>query len=210
MDMLGDNESHYRILLVEDDAVDSQIVQRQLGQSRSPRFEIEAALCLSDALKAVNSNDFDAILLDLNLPDCNSMESVDQLKEVWTNGPIVVLTGFDEECHGIDAIRHGASDYLSKDGISATLLVRALTYAIERHRMMYWLQATEESKDDYLAEVCKDLKSSLSELLLATSVLVGKDEVIDPEEMQQIQTIMDRGKHMSELIDSANPCTAST
>lgn len=207
MDILGEADNKYRVLLVEDDAVDSQIVQRQLGQSRRPRFEIEEACYLRDAFEALKSGKFDAVLLDLHLPDCSSIESVDQLKEAWSDGPIVVLTSFDEDCHGIDAIRHGASDYLSKEGISATLLSRALTYAIERHRMMYWLQATGDSKDDYLAEVCNDLKSSLSDLLLATSVLVGSDQALDSSEMQQVEKIMDCGKRMSELIDSANPST---
>ena len=198
------NES-YRVLLVEDDLVDVEIVRRHLAQVRHPRFDVENTKYLKSAFEMLQNEPFDAVLLDLNLPDCNSLESVDQLQDAWNKGPIIVLTGQEDECQGIDAIRHGAGDYLVKDGLSATLLSRTISYSVERHRMAYWLEATGQSKDDYLADVCISLKETLSELLIATSVLVGNDECLDPTEMQQVEKIMNCGKRMSHLIDNAHP-----
>lgn len=197
--------SQHKVLLIEDDLVDTELVRRQLGQFHRPRFEIESARYLQDALNLLEKGSFDAVLLDLNLPDCSSMESVDQLKAVWSSGPIIVLTGNDEECVGIDAIRHGAADYLAKDGLSATLLSRTINHSIERHRMEYWIRATGESKDEYLTGVCDGLRGTLSELLNATSVLVGSDDSLDETELAQIEIIMSCGKRMSQLIDEARP-----
>ncbi|MEM8944384.1 MAG: response regulator [Planctomycetota bacterium] len=209
MNVQSDDDQLYRVLLVEDDVLDVEIVRRHLGQVRRPRYEIVVAKYLSEALRLLASEEFKAVLLDLNLPDCCSMESVDQLKEAWTAGPIIVLTGLDEECHGVDAIRHGASDYLAKDGLSATLLSRTISHSVERHRMAYWIKATGESKDDYLEEVCNGLRETLSDLLLATSDLVGNDEALDDREYQQVQKIIGYGKRMSELIDDAAPGSSS-
>ena len=205
MNVQNGDDQLFRILLVEDDVLDVEIVRRHLNQNHRPRYEIVHAKYLSDAVDQLQQNQVSAVLLDLNLPDCSSMESVDKLQEVWTEGPIIVLTGMDEDCHGIDAIRHGASDYLAKDGLSATLLSRTISHAIERHRMAFWIKATGESKDDYLEEVCSGLRETLSELLIATSVLVGNDEALDEREYEQVEKIMGCGKRMSELIDEANP-----
>ena len=122
MEIQGDSERDYNILVVEDDLVDVELVRRQLGQLRRPRFKVENAQYLKDAMEMLEQESFDAVLLDLNLPDSCSLESVHQVKAAWSSGPVIVLTGLDEECLGIDAIRHGAEDYLSKDGLSAALL----------------------------------------------------------------------------------------
>ena len=205
MEIQGDSERQYSVLVVEDDLVDVELVRRQLGQILRPRFRVENAPYLKDALDMLAQDSFDVVLLDLNLPDSCSLESVHEVKSAWSSGPVIVLTGLDEECLGIDAIRHGAEDYLGKDGLSAALLSRAITYAVERHRMAYWLKATGESKDDYLADVCEKLREGLSELLLATSDLVGSDESLDPGELEQVNKIMSCGKRMSQLINDATP-----
>ena len=209
MEIQDSSERQYRVLVVEDDLVDVELVRRQLGQIRRPRFEVENAQYLKDALDMLGNQSFDVVLLDLNLPDSCSLESVDEVKRAWPSGPVIVLTGLDEECLGIDAIRHGAADYLGKDGLSAALLSRAISYAVERHHMAYWIAATGKSKDDYLSGVCERLRESLSELLLATSDLVGNDETLDPGELEQVNRIMSCGKRMSRLINEADPLPAS-
>jgi len=200
-----DSDRKYKILIVEDDPIDAELVSRYLGQSRRPRFKAEIVQYLKDALENVNSTEFDAVLLDLNLPDSFGLEAVDRLRASWTAGPVIVLTGLDEECLGTDALRHGAQDYLAKDGLSGHLLSRSIRYAIERHNMSYWISVTERSKDDYLAEVCNSLRTSLSELLIATSELIGSDESLQPKELEQVSRIMQCGQRMSDLIVNATP-----
>lgn len=205
MNIQDDSETQFKVLLVEDDLVDVELVRRQLGQIRRPQFILDSVQYLNDAVERLATESFDAVLLDLNLPDSCSLEAVDELKTVWQSGPVIVLTGLDEECLGIDAIRHGAADYLAKDGLSANLLSRAISYAVERHRMEYWMKATGKSKDSFLSEVCNGLRESLSELLIATSVLVGSDESLEPDELEQVEKIMLCGKRMAKLIDEASP-----
>jgi len=149
------------------------------------------------------------VLLDLNLPDSCGLEGVDQLREAWTTGPVVVLTGLDEECLGTDALRHGAQDYLTKDGLSGHLLSRSIRYALERHNMSYWISVTKSSNECYLTEVCSSLRTSLSELLVATSDLIGDGESMQPKDIEQVSKVMQCGKRMSELIESATPIAAT-
>jgi len=210
MSSQDDPDRTYKILVVEDDPIDAELVSRYLGQSRRPRFTAESVQYLKDAMEALNSKEFDAVLLDLNLPDSFGLEAVDRLRASWTAGPIIVLTGLDEECIGTDALRHGAQDYLAKDGLSGHLLSRSIRYAIERHNMSYWISVTERSKDDYLAEVCNSLQASLSELLIATSDLSDCDESLQPKELEQVSRIMQCSQRMSDLIENASPTAVTT
>ena len=77
---------------------------------------------------------FDAVLLDLSLPDGHGVETVTRVHEAAPSQPIVVLTGLDDDEVAIQAVRTGAQDYLIKGQIDGPLLVRAIRYAIERKR----------------------------------------------------------------------------
>ena len=110
------SDSPYNVLLIEDDLVDVELVTRYLGQSRNPRFVVESAQYFQQAVELLAVGTFDAVLLDLNLPDSCGLDSIDLVMSAWGSGPIIILTGVEEDCLGIDAMRHGAQDYLVKEG----------------------------------------------------------------------------------------------
>src|SRR5690606_27642664 len=83
---------------------------------------------------------FDAILLDLKLPDSNLGETVPRLVAQVPAMPIIVLTSLNDLDLGVCAVQQGAQDYLVKTQLSAELLIRALHYAIERKRYANELQ----------------------------------------------------------------------
>jgi len=202
MDSDDDFDREYKILLVEDDLLDAQLVCRHLEPMRRPRFQVEVASTLREACERLVHASFDTVLLDLHLPDSVGLETVDDLKTVWSSGPIIVLTGLDEDCLGVDAIRHGVQDYLSKDGLSANLLSRAIRYAVERSSMDYWLQASKQSQDYLLIDFCDKLREPLSKLLYAASDLYEKGP-LPPQAAAPVETVKDCAIHLTELIDQA-------
>ena len=209
MDSCDESDRQYKILLVEDDLVDVELVRRYLGQVRRPRFEVENAQYLQKGIELLTSDTIDAVLLDLNLPDSCGLDSVDLLKSVWDGGPIIVLTGVNEDCVGVDAVRHGAQDYLVKDGLSANLLSRAIRYAVQRHRLASCLDATKRSNEQFLAEFCEKLRDPLSQMLLAASDLCGNLESPQPEQDEQMERITACGIRMVELINRSSPRSAT-
>ena len=78
---------------------------------------------------------FDAVLLDLGLPDSSGLETFGRLQQAAGDTPIVVLTASDDDGLAFAAVHAGAQDYLVKSATDAALLGRSLRYACERARL---------------------------------------------------------------------------
>ncbi len=121
-----------KILLVEDDAVDRKLVERILAKSSEHvKFAVDSVGSMSEAVECLTNREYNIVIADLWLPDSSGIETVQNLKQVTPNTPVVVLTGVDDEEIGLSAIRNGASDYLVKDLPLKVLLVRTIRYALE-------------------------------------------------------------------------------
>jgi PAS domain S-box-containing protein len=118
-----------RILLLEDADADAQVVEDVL---REYAFIVRRAGRLCDALVAVRSEQFDAILADLGLPDSAGLATVEALRQQAVAIPIVVMTGRADESIALRAVAAGAEDYLVKGNSDAGTLVRAIRCAVER------------------------------------------------------------------------------
>jgi PAS domain S-box-containing protein len=124
-----------KILLIEDSESDAALLQEEILQSDTGDHHIKVAGSMQEAINYFKNNQFDATLLDLNLPDSSGLETVRAIMTSQPNAPIVVLTGFDDEKTGIEAVRMGAQDYLVKGKTDGRLISRAVRYSIERKRM---------------------------------------------------------------------------
>ncbi|MBA2544651.1 MAG: hybrid sensor histidine kinase/response regulator, partial [Deltaproteobacteria bacterium] len=123
-----------RVLLVEDNPGDARLIQELLRELPAQPYEITHVATLGEALALVA--DRDVALLDLTLPDAAGLASVERTCAAARALPIVVLTGNADERVAIEALNAGAQDYLRKGEITATLLDKAMRYAIERKRMI--------------------------------------------------------------------------
>ena len=133
------SENPIRMLLVDDSADDALLVRNMLENQGD--FLIDHCWTLSEAFAYLASEDPDVILLDLGLPDSlGGLQTLEQVLEVTSHLPIVVLTGLSNEDLGISAVQKGAQDYLVKDQVNLYLLGRSLRYAIERKRLVIDLQ----------------------------------------------------------------------
>ena len=128
---LGDGEA-INILLVEDNPADRRLVAERLGNNRKNHFHLVYAERISEALQALSQNKISVILLDLQLPDCNDLESLTKVHAAATGIPIVVLSEIEDETLALKALQLGAQDFLVKWHTNEHLLVRAVQYALER------------------------------------------------------------------------------
>ena len=124
------------ILLVEDDPDDVFLLRKTLDEVARDRYELQVAARLAEALDLASQGRFDVALLDLSLPDSHGLETFSELHQRFTEMPIVVLTGLDDEELAVRAVHEGAQDYLVKGQGEGALLVRSLRYAIERQRTL--------------------------------------------------------------------------
>jgi signal transduction histidine kinase len=129
------------ILLVEDNLGDARLIQEMLRGV--PEFCIATEETLADGINAALRADHDLILLDLSLPDSSGLDTVQRMKAEVVTTPIVVLTGFDDEQQGRDAVQAGAQDYLIKGDTNSRVLERAIRYALQRHEAEEVLRRSE-------------------------------------------------------------------
>jgi len=121
-----------KILLVEDNPGDSLIIREMLKETEYTQFKLIHYPKLEDGLKNLEENKFDVVILDLNLPDSEGLETFLQILGKHPEPPIIILTGLSDEEMGIDAVKQGAQDYLVKGEFNGKLLARSINYAIER------------------------------------------------------------------------------
>ena len=109
-----------RILLVEDDPRLAEMLQQDLGQAG---FSVTVAPLGSAALELLARPDFDAVLLDLMLPDMDGLDLCRQLR-AKNDIPVLMLTARGDAIDRIVGLELGADDYLAKPFEPRELLAR--------------------------------------------------------------------------------------
>ncbi|HJR61410.1 MAG TPA: PAS domain S-box protein [Vicinamibacterales bacterium] len=117
------------VLLVEDDASYAALIAAEL---QGAAIDLHQAGSLAAAASEIPRRSFDAILLDLGLPDSSGIDTVRRMHEAAGAVPIVVLTANDDETLSVLSMQRGAQDHLLKSDADASALVRSLRYARER------------------------------------------------------------------------------
>jgi two-component system cell cycle response regulator len=128
--------THIKILLLEDNPGDVRMIREMLLDIEGVGFETENIEKLSEGLQRLSEVQFDALLLDLSLPDSDGMETLLKVISQFPELPVIVLTSLADEQAGVRAVHQGAQDYLTKGEINSDLLIRSIRYAIERKRLL--------------------------------------------------------------------------
>jgi DNA-binding response OmpR family regulator len=139
-------ETTIAILLIEDNHLQAQVIEKLLGLSRQVKFEVELVSTLTDGLRLLANKPFDLILTDLYLPDSYGLDTLTRVQSQAQETPIVVLTNIDEEVVAIKSADLGAQDYLVKSRLTSPVLIRAARFAIARHQMVHDLRVNYESR----------------------------------------------------------------
>jgi PAS domain S-box-containing protein len=129
---------------VEDNPGDVVIIKEMFKEIYGIDFKVKHSERLDDGIKHLKDTAFDILLLDLNLPDSQGIETVKSMNQEAPDLPIIILTGFSDEELAINSVGEGAQDYLVKGQIDSPLLSRSIKYAIERKSIERKLRKSEE------------------------------------------------------------------
>ena len=124
-----------RVLLVERDPDVIERVGALLAQARRP-FTVTTAPDAHTAATALRSRPCDLILLGLTSARVDDASPFAEIPMLGHEAPVVVLGVIDDEDLAVEAVHHGAQDYLAKDRLTVDLLVRSVRYARERHYLL--------------------------------------------------------------------------
>jgi len=139
-------EEALKLLIVEDNMGDYVLVNEYF-MDVFQHSDLTHVSKFSEAKKLLEENkrEFDAILLDLTLPDLSGEELVDEMLTIAGEQPVIVLTGYSDLSFSIESLAKGVSDYLLKDELSPPLLHKSILYSIERHAYASRIRLSEKN-----------------------------------------------------------------
>lgn len=127
----------FKILLIEGDGDETSLVRRSLAgaDGTEDRFEVTEAVRVSNACRALEKEDFDAAVLDLDVPQGGGLEALARLRAQRPALPVLLLASLHDQPLAERALRLGAEDYLVKGTLDCCLLKRSLRHAIEKRKL---------------------------------------------------------------------------
>lgn len=136
------------LLVVEDNNGDLLLIEDFLFEKIS-NPSIQEAKTFKEAKHLLETgNTYDAILLDLSLPDKSGEDLLDDIVKISNAIPVIVLTGYADIAFGIKSLSLGIADYLLKDELTATSLYKSILYSIERKEVANHLRESEKRYRD--------------------------------------------------------------
>ena len=139
-----------RILIAEDHPLFAQGLRRVL--MLEPDFDVVAEVADGEAaIESVAALRPDVVLMDINMPKVNGLQATQQIKAMWDEARVIILTAYDDEEQMFFAMRYGAAAYFSKDVAPDELIAAIRTvcqgkYVVSRQvldeaKLIEWLLA---------------------------------------------------------------------
>ena len=104
-------EVNGRILIIDDDPHFLRVLQRILS---GEKFMVMATSNPCDAIGFLRSNNFDLIICDLRMPDCDGLSILQAIRGAGNEIPVIILTAYGEVDTYLEAMNAGATEYLNK------------------------------------------------------------------------------------------------
>ena len=153
------------VLVIDDDKVDREQIRRLLG-GRHPLIEAGTA---SEGIAALDAGTVDCVLLDYRLPDQDGVRVLEQL--AGRSLPVVMLTSQGSEKVAVEALKHGAVDYLVKSELNRERLQKAVDLAIEQGRLRQELDRHQRE----LQQAVNQLQEQRNELAAVNEALQRRE-----------------------------------
>jgi signal transduction histidine kinase len=188
------NDQATRVLLIEDNPGDADLVRLRLVESKS-LVEVNCVDRLSDGIASLGAHPPSVVLLDLNLPDSHGAETFRTVMAHSPDVPVVILSGLDDEALAVKAVHQGVQDYLIKGDITSKQLERAMRYAVERQALLRSLEITRkqqlEFKNQFLSHVSHELRTPLTCIHQYVTILLdGLAGPMAPEQTDHLKTVL--------------------
>jgi DNA-binding NtrC family response regulator len=121
-----------KILIVDDD----EFICRQLGELyTSQRYSVACANEAGEALRLLNENDFSLAVVDFKIPGTDGLGLIREVRDRWPDLDVIMITGYASIKGAVEAIKQGASDYITKPFQKEEILL-ATEKVLEKRRLL--------------------------------------------------------------------------
>jgi len=192
-----------KILVVDDERGIREGCRRIL---ESEGYSVAMAGDGKDGLELIKNNPFDLILVDLMMPVMGGLELMDKVKKLDPDIIMIVITGFATIETAVDAMKHGAYDYVPKP-FSPDQLLAIVNRGLERHRLHRQAQQLMEERDRRLLEVANE-KSKIHTIINSMAdgvIVINRDQQLvlwNPAaiKMLNLNDRLEAGKDINKII----------
>jgi len=139
-----------KVLVIEDDLSTITLLKAMLKMSLKVNFEVKTVETLRKGFRLLEKDSFDVLILDLNLPDSQGLDTLVEIYKGYHYLPIIITTGSKEEALGVKAISLGAENYLVKGDYNANYLEKTILYSIEHKKRESYIDNIFENMGDAL------------------------------------------------------------
>ena len=173
-----------RILIVEDEKDLCQMIAKSLKESG---YEVDIAYNGNEAMELLDVENYDLIVLDLNLPEIDGMEILEEFRTFNQDTKIIILSARSQIKDKVEGLDKGANDYLSKpfhlDELEAR--IRSLTRRnfITNNQMLSYKNLNFDSKKRIVKIDDKEISLTRKELGILEYLLLNRGRPISQEEL---------------------------
>lgn len=153
------NKRPPRILMLEDSALDAELIREHLETIR-PQPVIQYATNRREFVEALAAPDFDIILADFSLPDFDGMSALDMARDAVPEVPFIFVSGILGEEVAIESFRRGATDYVLKQRLIR--LPAAVERALAEARERVERRRAEQQKELLVRELSHRVKNTMA------------------------------------------------
>ncbi len=176
----------------------------------SEGYTVDVAENGEEGLKLVKSRPFDLILVDLMMPVMGGLEMMEEVRKFDPEIIMIVITGFATIETAVDAMKHGAYDYMPKP-FAPDQVIAVVNRGLEKRRLSLQAQRLMEERDQKLLEVARE-ESKIHTIVnsMADGILVTNKEhqlvLWNPAalKMLNLNVKLEVGKNIGEVIKEKN------
>ncbi len=172
--------NHLRILIIEDDITSGEL----LFQILNPYCKyLNWSTNISSAMELLQSEIYDLVLLDLNLPDSHGLKTLETIQNIAHELPVIILTASNDIELSLKAISQGASEYLVKNMLKPDNLLNVILQVLEKQDRID-SKAKKALIDDFISILSHDLNTPIISALNCLEILKPNiKKKLTPEEL---------------------------
>ena len=197
------------IALVEDNRFHAMLFQQAIRE-RYPDFAIMVYETGKSFLAARKETEHDLIALDFNLPDMDGLQLLSLIRAEDADIPIILITGVGSEQTAVEAMKSGATDYISKSGDFGSTIPRVIKQAYQKQQLIIKNRRLEDkARDAEKLEVITAMASTLNHevnnplmaILGNVELLLDDPAVTDQGIINKIRMIESSARRILEITD---------
>ena len=196
--------SALNILIADDDEGDRKQIRRALKQS-GLACECVEAVSIEDALAACDSNEFDCVIVDYQMPGRDGLDGITALHERHPYMSVIMSTGQGDEAVATEAMKRGASDYIGKAYINANSIRRSIESALEKSALRRKVAQQREELENFASVLAHDLSAPIASIQLFARAIEEElgDESADRKEIIALcREVVSAGRRTGALVDT--------